>query len=147
MCVIVDTNSLAAVFKESCALHGEFEPVFRWIMRGRGRVVYGGSKYQKELSGAASYLRVFVELRKAGKAIKMDDATVDETQRGLEARTRAVGFNDAHIVALVIVADSFAQTIASHTLSLQTERCIHRVSSQLESTGGVRTKSYCPVGK
>src|SRR5262249_22623216 len=38
----------------------DFEPVLHWILYGKGKLVYGGTKYQKE---------VFLQLRRYGRLI------------------------------------------------------------------------------
>ena len=49
MCVIVDTNCLASVFERKSEKHPQFAPVLEWIIFGKGKLIYGGSKYIGEL--------------------------------------------------------------------------------------------------
>ncbi len=104
MCIIIDTNTLAPVFNRDCSVHREFKPVFDWIFWGQGRVVYGGTKYKDELRKAPRYFGIFLELRKKRKAIEVDDCKVDRRQAELEAAVKHRDFDDAHIIAIVIVA-------------------------------------------
>ena len=36
MPIVVDTNCLSSVFDKACIDHAEFEPVFNWIINGKG---------------------------------------------------------------------------------------------------------------
>ena len=49
MPIIVDTNCFANVFSRNATRHNEFEPVLNWILRGKGKLIYGGTKYKTEL--------------------------------------------------------------------------------------------------
>lgn len=85
-------------------MHHEFKPVFDWIFYGPGRVVYGGTKYKDELKKARRYFGIFLELRKQRKAIEVDDFKVDQRQAELEEMVKHKDFDDAHIIAIVIVS-------------------------------------------
>lgn len=45
MAIIIDANCLARVFDKTNIEHDEFVPVFDWIVNGKGKLIYGGSKY------------------------------------------------------------------------------------------------------
>ena len=36
MCIVIDANALAAVFRPDNAEHDRYEPVFQWIMERSG---------------------------------------------------------------------------------------------------------------
>jgi len=104
MCIIIDANTFSSVFSEKASDHSEFKPVKDWIIRGKGKLVYGGTKYGDELKAARGYLRLFVEFDKIGKTVKVCAASVDQVQQRLEQLVNDDGFDDAHLVAIAIVS-------------------------------------------
>ncbi|MFP3868620.1 MAG: hypothetical protein ACLFUU_10760 [Desulfobacteraceae bacterium] len=110
MCIVVDTCTFASVFNEYSQDHSLFQPVLEWIVRGKGKLVYGGTKYKIELKQASKYLGVFGQLKRAGKVVEIDDVKVDERQRDIE-RIASEGLNDAHIIA--IIAESGCRLICT----------------------------------
>jgi predicted nucleic acid-binding protein len=101
MCIVVDTNTLASVFDKTSANHAEFKPVFDWVIEGKGQVVFGGSKYLKEIT---KYLGLFRELRNARLAILVDSDKVDVVTAEVSAKVQDEDFDDQHLVALLIVS-------------------------------------------
>jgi len=101
MCIIVDTNTLASVFNQDSTNHSEFKPVFDWIIDGKGVVVYGGSKYIRELG---KYRRLFAELTTARQAVLIDNAKVDEATDLAASKVQHVDFDDPHLVGLLMVS-------------------------------------------
>ena len=104
MCVILDANTWHSVFIESSNDHHDFLPLHDWIFNGKGRIVYGGTRYKNELSRARKYIGLFVELRKIRKIIEVCDNEVDQKQVELEDSIQNAGFDDAHIIAIVIIS-------------------------------------------
>jgi len=104
MCIVIDVNTFGPVFLKSCEEHEEFEPVLDWIVSGKGKIVYGGSKYRKALERARRYLRIFLEFKKAGKVVEVDDERVNAQQEELENLIQHRNFDDPHIIAIVIVS-------------------------------------------
>jgi hypothetical protein len=103
MCIIIDINALAPVFKNANSQHNEFYPVYNWIYNGKGKIIFGGTKYISELS-RTKYLNLFVQFKNACKAISVNSLTVDnETDRVSELITDKK-FNDQHLVGLLIVS-------------------------------------------
>ncbi len=100
MCIIIDTNVLSHVFDKNNQNHAEFKPVLDWIINGNGKIIYGGSKYKKEIG--EKLIRVFLALRKANKAIKLDDNIVDAEAARVSKLIQHDDFDDQHIVALLI---------------------------------------------
>lgn len=101
MCLIVDTNCLSAVFDKDAVNHNEFEPVIEWIYNGRGKIVYGGTKYLGELN---KYLAIYLQLRKAGKAEYVDCNLVDAEEIVVSNMIQHNNFDDQHLVALLRVS-------------------------------------------
>lgn len=104
MCLIIDTNTFASVFNEGCQDHEEFSPVKTWIMEGKGKAIFGGSTYRKELKEALSYLKLFNTLKDIGKACEVPQEDVDEVEIQLKQLESHRDFDDAHIVAIAIVS-------------------------------------------
>jgi predicted nucleic acid-binding protein len=102
MCIVVDTNTLASVFDEKSANHAEFKPVFDWIKNGKGKIVYGGTKYISELA-KTKYLALFTEYNRAKKAILVK-GDIDEEAIAVSAMIQHPDFDDQHLVALLRVS-------------------------------------------
>jgi hypothetical protein len=107
MCLIVDANCFGCVFNPNTREHRRFVPVYNWLMYGRGgRLIYGGTKYKKEVDFTTShYRRLLTEIERKGRLLPMSDRKVDAA--AIEVRRKAKNdprFDDEHIVALVIVS-------------------------------------------
>jgi len=102
MAVIIDTNCLADVFSKSASNHFEFQPVLKWVLEGKGFIVYGGTKYKNELKKASKYLTIFRELKSVGKVFEGNLKTIDEIQKEIEAKENDSDFDDPHLPAIVI---------------------------------------------
>lgn len=99
MCIIIDTNVLVSVFNNKSTNHQEFLPVLDWISQGKGKIVYGGTKYSKEMG---KYIGVFNELRKAKKAIYIDNEKVNIQEKIASSKIQHNDFDDQHLVGLLI---------------------------------------------
>jgi len=102
MCIVIDSCAFSSIFNREAKDHCEFLPILNWIVKDKGKMVYGGSKYKKELSKIPKYLRFVGQLKRAGKVIEINGSAVDKHQSDLEAKCRHRDFDDAHIVAIVI---------------------------------------------
>jgi hypothetical protein len=100
MCLVIDQNVISKVFDSRNAEHKRFHPVQVWVMTGTGSVIYGGTKYIKEL-GKGKYLGLFAELLKARRAIRVDTKSVDDRALVLKLMVPEKEFNDEHIIAVV----------------------------------------------
>jgi rRNA-processing protein FCF1 len=103
MCIIIDANVFGSVFNTGSKYHIEFKPIRDWIIEKDGRVVYGGTKYIKELCISGLY-KLYKDLRVGGRASRIDKELVDRKQREIELILSHPDFNDAHIIALVITS-------------------------------------------
>jgi predicted nucleic acid-binding protein len=101
MCIIIDTSAFAPVFELKSELHVEFEPVLKWITRGKGKLVYGGTKYKRELRKAKKYFRLFAQFERARIIVKVNDRKVDHEQQLVESTLAHRDFDDTHLVAIV----------------------------------------------
>lgn len=104
MCIVIDTNSLAHVFNQNSMQHQHFQPVCNWILEGEGHIVYGGTKYKKELSKAHRYLRLVRRLKDARRAFEIDQGMVDAERDRIEEKTKGTKCNDQHIIAIFVVS-------------------------------------------
>lgn len=102
MCIIIDTNVLANVFDNKSANHSDFKPVKDWIIDGKGKIVFGGTKYLKEIKG--KYLIFFLELKKAKKAVLINADLVDAEQHQIEKMIVNSDFDDPHLISLLRVS-------------------------------------------
>lgn len=104
MCIVVDTCRFSAVFNPKDTSHPDFEPLHRWIWKGKGKVLCGGSGFRKELKTASKYLGIFLELRKINKLVEIDDELVDKEAERLKKLIPTAAFDDPHILALIFVS-------------------------------------------
>lgn len=104
MCIVIDPGCIPAVFDVSAQDHSEFKPISDWICTGKGKMIYGGKKYRNEMSKLGKYLSVIAELRRGGRAIEIDNKQVDKVQQSLELRKKHRNFDDAHLIAIVIIS-------------------------------------------
>jgi hypothetical protein len=85
--------------------HRQFLPVLEWVIKGKGKIIYGGTTYKDELKLLSRYLRILMELEKDGKVVRMpDDRSIDEYEVMLKIRIPEKDFDDPHIVALVAIS-------------------------------------------
>ncbi|HYG16341.1 MAG TPA: hypothetical protein VEC12_11355 [Bacteroidia bacterium] len=102
MCIIIDTNTLASVFQENSVNHLQFKPVKKWVIEGKGKIIFGGTKYISELKG--KYLTFFLQLKKAGKAILVDSKLVDSEEALAEKSISHPDFDDQHLIGLLRIS-------------------------------------------
>lgn len=101
MCIVIDTNVIASVFKSSSANHAQFKPVKDWIIEGKGQIVFGGTKYIQEIKG--NYLALFNQLKIAKKAVYVKNDLVDTEQSIVDKMLAHKDFDDQHLVGLLRV--------------------------------------------
>lgn len=104
MCVVIDTCSLSSVFEKRASDHNEFRPLLQWVVAGKGKIIYGGTKYINELKKAHKYIFILGQLQRAGKTINLPSKEVDVIEEEIEERTAGTSFNDQHLVAIVILS-------------------------------------------
>jgi hypothetical protein len=129
MCIVVDINTLAPVFSETCDKHAEFRPVKEWIDGGRGVLVFGGTEYKRELARTFRYMRLVRQMKDAGKAVAIRDDVVDAIEIDVRTKTRGQRCDDQHIIAL-----------------LGASRCPLFCSDDLRSYNYVKQRSLYPAG-
>jgi hypothetical protein len=104
MCLVIDANCFGRVFDSSNKEHLSFIAVWNWINDGRGRMIYGGTKYCTELGAASRFLPIVAELERKGKTVHLGNVEVDTVATALKQRITDQDFDDEHLVALVIVS-------------------------------------------
>lgn len=129
MCLVIDINTLACVFDKTNANHEEFKPVFDWIETGKGKIVYGGKNYMKELGKARRYSRLFVNYSKKGKTVHLNDEEVDKHEKEIEAKVNDSNCDDPHIMAMIAVS-----------------KCKVLCSSDKRSYKYIKNQSFYPKG-
>jgi hypothetical protein len=100
MCVIVDANCCHKLFGQPC--DPDYIPVFEWIHKKRGILVYGG-RLAQELCKKKLLTRVLKQWSSAGRAKRFPDADLSR----MEAELKKQGMlksDDAHVIALAILS-------------------------------------------
>lgn len=100
MCLVIDVNSIPAVFDPNSKDHEEFEPVKKWIIEGKGKMIYGGTKFINELGKLPKYAGLINQLSNAGKTVILDKERVDDEERKVE-KIMSHGCDDPHLIAIV----------------------------------------------
>ena len=102
MCIVIDTNTLSKVFKCDNKEHLKFKPVLDWIINGNGRIIVGGSTFDREIFEKIGWFRnLFIQLKKVNKVVIIDNAKVDALQIIIQDMKKHKDFDDPHIVALL----------------------------------------------
>lgn len=135
MCIIIDANTLSLFFNSDIPEHREFKPVFDWIHKGKGMIVYGGTKYIKELE-KANKLKLIKLYNDRRKVVHVCDEKVDAKQDKIERKFNDRSFNDSHLVAIVNV--SKCKLICSR----DKEACPFLTNPDLYQKGVQRPKIY-----
>lgn len=104
MCLVLDTNVFGAFFDPESEKHNEFIPALEWVVRGKGKIVFGGSKYKNEMKETNKYIRFFASLERAGKLVRISDSEVDRKQDEVKKMEPKKDFDDPHLVAIVLVS-------------------------------------------
>lgn len=105
MCLVLDTNVFGAFFDPNNIKHEDFIPVLTWVVYGKGKLVYGGTKYKTEMKAAKKYIKFFASLQRAGKLVLVCDAVVDSHEAELSRIEPNKDFDDPHIIAIIIASE------------------------------------------
>ncbi|MGB5790476.1 MAG: hypothetical protein WBH48_13160 [Pseudoalteromonas nigrifaciens] len=76
-------NVIPSVFNPNSDEHQNYKPVLEWVVKGKGKMVCGGTTYWDEFKKIGKYLKFFNQLNKAGKVVKVDDTLVDNKMNEL----------------------------------------------------------------
>lgn len=103
MPIIIDTNCVPTLFNRRSENFKELEPVLNWILKGKGVMIIGGTKYKEEISKLRNYLGIIRLLKEGGKLQEGDLNEIDNYQRKVERLNSDPDFDDPHLVAIVFV--------------------------------------------
>lgn len=104
MCVVIDSCTFSRVFDRTNAEHPEFKPVYEWIITGRGKIVFGGSKYKTELYNLKKYVSFINELSKRRKVVRIPDDEVDFLEKEVSEYATHRDFDDPHLIAIIVAS-------------------------------------------
>lgn len=105
MCLILDTNVFSAFFDPKNDKHDDFIPALHWVVYGKGKLVYGGTKYKNEMRKSWKYISFFASLQRAGKVVLVCDADVDRYEVDIKKIEPNKDFDDPHLVAIVLASE------------------------------------------
>jgi hypothetical protein len=101
MCLVIDANTIPLVFDPHKPGHIRFGPVMKWVTDGNGCIVYGGTKYRRELKGMKRYFRLFGQFQRQGRVVILPNRPIDKYAAELKVKVPAKAFDDEHLVAIV----------------------------------------------
>ncbi|WP_143037885.1 type II toxin-antitoxin system VapC family toxin [Nitrosomonas sp. Nm58] len=101
---MLDANVFGAFFDPSNENHENFQPALNWVVTGKGKLVYGGTKYKNEMKTAKKYLKFFASLERAGKMVPICDTDVDAYEAKLTELEPNKDFDDPHLIAIVLAS-------------------------------------------
>jgi hypothetical protein len=104
MCLVIDACCLSRVFNVNNKEHYQFGPVYKWVRYGRGRMIYGGTKYLKELKEVKGLSRLLTELEKQRRVEILPKTCVDSIAEEIAERVNDKQLNDEHLIAIVIAS-------------------------------------------
>lgn len=104
MCLVIDACCLSNVFIKKDKKHPAFEPVLQWITHGKGRMIYGGTKYNTELRKVSGVLGIVSELSRQRRTVMISSDVVDPIANELKQQIPDEEFDDEHLAALVIAS-------------------------------------------
>jgi hypothetical protein len=101
MGIVIEVNTLPAVFNKNNCNHHDYRPVLDWIIEDKAKLIVGGTTYFIELKRLASYLKYIEELGKLNKVYKEKDTIVDGKEDKIKNKIGSKKFNDHHFVSLI----------------------------------------------
>jgi hypothetical protein len=104
MCIVIDADVFSSIVNREAGAHSEFEPLIKWISLGKGKVVYGGSEYKKQIKKHRGFRDWLHQLEKSGKTVPIDGNDVDSTEKYLKDNFVRSDYDDHHILAITIVS-------------------------------------------
>jgi hypothetical protein len=113
--LILDTNCFGVVLSQKP--RPAYVPLLRWLTdpNGDGAVVYGGTKYGREIGSHGKALDFFVQRWRAGRAHPIDNGIVDAEEVRLKS-AKACASDDEHVVALARTSGARVVCTEDHAL-------------------------------
>lgn len=99
MCIVIDTNTLSRVFDVANTEHDEYKPIYDWINYGKGKIVFGGTKYIQELG--PNYVKLFNIYKSMRLAVSLPIDAVDAEEKVVASIIQHPNFDDQHIVSIL----------------------------------------------
>jgi len=131
MLVVIDANIFSAIVQSRY----EFEPLTEYIITGEGKVAYGGSKYNSEISAHIRFSKFLVELKRGRRTVRLDTNDVDCNEQFLIANFQNSRFNDHHIMAIVVLSQSEIVCSLDQGLHALINRCYQPDAIMIISKG------------
>ena len=104
MCAIVDANAAHEVFGSSNEQPtGAGQGFFRWLSSGKGKLVVGGEKLEKELDRVPKFRMWAIQAQLSGRLINKDKDRIDQKAKEIKENSRLQS-DDPHIIALAQVS-------------------------------------------
>ena len=102
MCIVIDTNTLSKVFKNTDKKHSDFKPVLEWIKEGNGKIIVGGTTFNNELFEEVQwFIKAYRLLKQYNKVVEIDKKKVDTREKWVKSQIQDKDFDDPHIIALI----------------------------------------------
>lgn len=119
MCMIVDINVAAKVLviNDDPDFKHVHDSLFAENNNLNAKIMYGG-KLTEEYNRHHGVRRILLQLDRAGKAVRVDDAAIENEVEAVVS-TQLCESNDEHIIALARVSE--ARLLCSHDISLHAD--------------------------
>lgn len=104
MCIVIDANVFSSIANKEASTHAEFRPLIQWISSGKGKIVFGGTKYGEEVAKNRRYSEWLVELERNRKIVPIDHKLVDPLMDFLADTVSGPDYDDHHIVSILLVS-------------------------------------------
>jgi hypothetical protein len=104
MCVVVDADTFTYFSNPHSSRHGEFQPIIKWVRDSNCKYVYGGTTYTNQLNKHKDFRDFLKTMWQAGKTVDIGRQKVDQTERVIRQTITGPGYNDHHIVAIVLIS-------------------------------------------
>jgi hypothetical protein len=112
LCVIVDASVAGLVFP--VPHKADFVPLWGWIEKSAGKLVYGG-RVTDELLRLPNVRRRLAEMKRSGRALECSRQDVDKQEKAVR-KTRLCRSNDFHVIALAQVSGARILCAEDHDL-------------------------------
>lgn len=104
MCTVIDADTFSYFCNPDSSMYSDFQPVRDWIENSSCKIVYGGKYYENHLENHHRFLRYLTEQEHKGKTESLDNDEVDRVTDAIKENFTGTGFNDHHIVAIVLIS-------------------------------------------